>query len=73
MSIGPVSSSTGARSTKALRALPRSSGGRFGYAQSGRSLPMDMLRGIAILLVLGRHYVVAPENVGVMQPFASAW
>jgi peptidoglycan/LPS O-acetylase OafA/YrhL len=73
MSIGPVSSSTGARSTKALRALPRSSGGRFGYAQSGRSLPMDMLRGIAILLVLGRHYVVAPENVGVIQPFASAW
>jgi peptidoglycan/LPS O-acetylase OafA/YrhL len=39
----------------------------------GRSLPLDMLRGVAILLVLGRHYVVQPENLGWVQPLAGGW
>jgi peptidoglycan/LPS O-acetylase OafA/YrhL len=39
----------------------------------GRSLPLDMLRGVAILLVLGRHYVVFPENFGWLQPVAGGW
>ena len=43
------------------------------YHRSGRSLPMDMLRGIAILLVLGRHYVVAPNDIGLLQPFGATW
>jgi peptidoglycan/LPS O-acetylase OafA/YrhL len=41
--------------------------------RAGRSLTIDMLRGIAILMVLGRHYVVAPGNTGVLQPFAVTW
>jgi peptidoglycan/LPS O-acetylase OafA/YrhL len=43
------------------------------YCRPGRSLPIDMLRGIAILLVLGRHYVVSAEGTGVLQPLAIAW
>jgi peptidoglycan/LPS O-acetylase OafA/YrhL len=43
------------------------------YAHSGRSLPLDMLRGIAILLVLGRHFVAPPVGLGPLQPFAEAW
>jgi peptidoglycan/LPS O-acetylase OafA/YrhL len=43
------------------------------YKHRGRSLPLDMLRGVAILLVLGRHYVVLPENLGWVQPFAGGW
>src|SRR5215212_8965764 len=54
--------------------LPKTAVGRFfHYRHRGRSLPMDMLRGVAILLVLGRHYVVAPENLGLVQPFAATW
>jgi len=45
----------------------------FSYAHQGRSLPMDMLRGIAILLVLGRHYVIKPEGLGPLQPLAAGW
>ena len=47
--------------------------GRFAYAHPNRSLAMDMLRGVAILLVLGRHYVVPPEGLGVLQPLAGSW
>jgi peptidoglycan/LPS O-acetylase OafA/YrhL len=51
---------------------PRRTG--FGrYAHEGRSLPLDMLRGIAILLVLGRHYVVAPTGLGPLEPLAAVW
>ena len=39
----------------------------------GRSLPLDMLRGLAILLVLGRHGVMATTDLGALTPFASAW
>jgi len=60
-----------------LRATPgpaeRGVGDLLRYNHHGRSLAMDMLRGIAILLVLGRHYVVAPENLGALQPIASGW
>jgi peptidoglycan/LPS O-acetylase OafA/YrhL len=45
----------------------------FHYGHAGRSLPMDMLRGVAILLVLGRHYVVAPRDLGAMQAIAGGW
>jgi peptidoglycan/LPS O-acetylase OafA/YrhL len=43
------------------------------YHRPGRSLAIDMLRGIAILMVLGRHYVVSPDNSGVLRPLANAW
>jgi peptidoglycan/LPS O-acetylase OafA/YrhL len=39
----------------------------------GRSLPLDMLRGLAILLVLGRHGVMATTGLGALTPFATAW
>jgi peptidoglycan/LPS O-acetylase OafA/YrhL len=39
----------------------------------GRSLPLDLLRGIAILLVLGRHSVLATPDLGPLTPFAVAW
>jgi peptidoglycan/LPS O-acetylase OafA/YrhL len=39
----------------------------------GRSLPLDMLRGIAILLVLGRHSVMVPTGLGPLEPLALAW
>src|ERR1044072_1393050 len=40
---------------------------------TGRSLPLDMLRGVAILLVLGRHYVVDPEQLGSWGAPAAIW
>src|SRR5689334_22927959 len=43
------------------------------YRHRNRSLQIDMLRGIAILLVLGAHYVVVPSDLGVFQPLADAW
>ena len=43
------------------------------YEHRGRSLPLDMLRGVAILLVIGRHYIVLPENFGWLQPLAGGW
>ena len=39
----------------------------------GRSLPLDMLRGLAILLVLGRHSVVAATDLGPLTPLATGW
>src|SRR5437868_12447023 len=44
-----------------------------GYKHRNRSLALDMLRGIAILLVLGFHYVVAPAESGWLRSLASAW
>lgn len=38
-----------------------------------RLVQLDILRGIAILLVLGRHAVVRPENAGVWRPLAQVW
>jgi peptidoglycan/LPS O-acetylase OafA/YrhL len=38
--------------------------------QSGRIIQLDFLRGIAILLVLGRHPVVNPRAAGHMYPLA---
>src|SRR5436190_1807353 len=43
------------------------------YRHRNRSLQLDMLRGIAILLVLGAHCVAAPAGLGIMQPVADAW
>ena len=34
---------------------------------------LDLLRGVAILLVLGRHPVVMPAEAGVFQPLAEFW
>jgi len=39
----------------------------FRYDHENRSLPLDMLRGVAILLVLFRHNVIAPANLGALQ------
>src|SRR5262245_54614555 len=38
-----------------------------------RSLPLDMMRGIAILLVLGIHCVAEPSGLGLAQPVAELW
>lgn len=38
-----------------------------------RSLPIDMLRAVAILLVLGCHHVMAPASAGAVAPFAVGW
>lgn len=38
-----------------------------------RSLPLDMLRGVAILLVLGRHDVMGPTDLGPLTSLAYAW
>jgi peptidoglycan/LPS O-acetylase OafA/YrhL len=34
---------------------------------------LDALRGVAILLVMGRHNFMAPERAGVLQPIAEVW
>lgn len=39
----------------------------------GRILQLDVLRGIAILLVLGRHPAMPPETAGRLEGFARAW
>jgi peptidoglycan/LPS O-acetylase OafA/YrhL len=38
-----------------------------------RNLQLDFLRGLAILLVLGRHFVVHPEDAGWFEPLARYW
>jgi peptidoglycan/LPS O-acetylase OafA/YrhL len=38
-----------------------------------RSCAVDFLRGIAILLVLGCHFVVAPASAGLLGPIAEFW
>ncbi len=38
-----------------------------------RILQLDLLRAVAILLVLGRHFVVPPRQAGIFSPFAEAW
>lgn len=40
---------------------------------SARSTAVDFLRGIAILLVLGCHFTVAPAAAGFLEPVAGAW
>jgi peptidoglycan/LPS O-acetylase OafA/YrhL len=40
---------------------------------SERSQAIDLLRGVAILLVLGCHFVVAPGAAGVLGPLATFW
>lgn len=42
-------------------------------AAAERSVLLDALRGVAILLVLGCHYVIPPESAGVLSGFAVAW
>lgn len=42
-------------------------------ATIARSTAVDFLRGIAILLVLGCHFVVAPEAAGLLGPVAGVW
>ena len=41
--------------------------------KQGRLLSLDMLRGIAILLVLGRHIVAPPTGLGSLTPVATTW
>ena len=38
-----------------------------------RSLPLDVLRGVAILLVIGRHGPLAETSYGFLQPLAQVW
>ncbi|MFO0809721.1 MAG: acyltransferase [Gemmataceae bacterium] len=40
---------------------------------SGRSIQIDFLRGVAILLVLGRHSVLSPYGAGILYRPAQAW
>lgn len=40
---------------------------------AGRSMLLDVLRGVAILLVLGCHYVVPPGNAGALSDLAGGW
>jgi peptidoglycan/LPS O-acetylase OafA/YrhL len=40
---------------------------------AARSQAIDFLRGVAILLVLGCHFVVAPTAAGVLAPLAELW
>jgi len=40
-------------------------------ARSNRFLPLDVMRGLAALGVLFAHYVVAPDQAGVLEPVAS--
>lgn len=39
----------------------------------GRSRGIDCVRGVAILLVIGCHFVQAPDSAGVLSPLAQAW
>jgi peptidoglycan/LPS O-acetylase OafA/YrhL len=41
-------------------------------AESGRILQLDILRGVAILLVLFRHVVIMPDKAGHLRPVAEA-
>ena len=38
-----------------------------------RSRAVDCLRGVAILLVIGCHFVVSPDSAGAFSPLAQAW
>ncbi len=38
-----------------------------------RSCAVDFLRGVAILLVLGCHFAVAPNTAGFLEPLAAGW
>lgn len=38
-----------------------------------RIIQLDILRGVAILMVLGRHAVIEPKDSGFFQPLASIW
>ena len=42
-------------------------------SQAGRSSAIDLLRGVAILLVLGCHFTVAPAAAGALGPLAALW
>lgn len=42
-------------------------------APPGRSKAVDFLRGIAVLLVLGCHFVVRPDEAGFLAPLAGLW
>lgn len=44
-----------------------------GTSTPQRSRAIDVLRAIAILLVIGCHYVVAPSDSGALSPLAGAW
>ena len=42
-------------------------------AKSKRLLQLDILRGVAVLLVLGAHSVIEPEYAGALEPVAACW
>jgi len=41
--------------------------------KTGRVLSLDVLRGIAILLVIGRHHFIDPRNAGLLYVPAAVW
>ena len=38
-----------------------------------RAIQLDVLRGVAILLVIGRHPLAEPHSAGRLQPLAELW
>lgn len=41
--------------------------------ETHRVLQLDILRGLAILLVLGRHFPIKASQAGIFKPFAGLW
>jgi peptidoglycan/LPS O-acetylase OafA/YrhL len=41
--------------------------------REGRIVELDILRGMAILLVIGHHKVIEPKDAGIFAPLASLW
>jgi peptidoglycan/LPS O-acetylase OafA/YrhL len=37
---------------------------------SGRNIGLDVLRGLAILLVIGNHFIIPPDSAGALRPLA---
>jgi peptidoglycan/LPS O-acetylase OafA/YrhL len=40
---------------------------------ASRVLQLDVLRGVAILMVLGRHHPLQPSSSGILQPLVAPW
>ncbi|WP_158277619.1 acyltransferase [Opitutus sp. ER46] len=84
MLVGPLSEREDVTLRKPAAVSPRrgdfgrspADGGASAPAESPgprRLLSLDMLRGVAILLVLGRHQVAPAEGLGWFQPLAAGW
>jgi peptidoglycan/LPS O-acetylase OafA/YrhL len=46
---------------------------RLRGTDKSRLVQLDILRGVAILLVIGRHPVILPSDAGVVKPLANLW